>query len=201
MAGTATRFDSTKIRAGSIGQLWAGLAVPAASGRLSLWTDGTPDATANPSAKHLGHTAAGTTLTLGFTVTDHFVDETPFPIKTSSDTTSMSMSGSLVQVFDEEMLKIITANIGTYSTAAGYKQFTIGAFSSLSYTSAALIFPTEADPTKFAVFHIYNGMNTNGLTFAVDRKGRSETPFTITGYALTARAQADQVGNYWWQTA
>lgn len=199
MAGTATRYDSTLIRAGQIGQLWAGLAVPSAGARLTLATDGTPDATANPSAKHLGHTDAGTTCTLGMTVTDHFVDEVPYPIKSSADTSSMEISGSLVQVLDEEMLKVITANIGTYSTSTGYKQFTIGAATSLVYTSIALIFPTPMDPTKFTVFHIYNGMNTNGMTFAVDRKGRSTTPFTIKGYALTARAQADQLGNYWWQ--
>ena len=199
MAGTATRFDSTKIRAGSVGQLWAGLAVPSAGNRLTLHTDGTPESVANPSAKHLGHTAAGTTLTLGMTVTEHFVDESGYPVKTSMDVTSMEISGALVQIFDEEMLKIITANIGTYSTAAGYKQFTIGTPASLTYTSIALIFPTEMDATKYAVFHIYNGMNTNGMTFAVDRKGRSETPFTIKGYALTSRATADQVGNYWWQ--
>lgn len=201
MAGTATRYDSTRIRAGSIGQLWAGLAVPAAAARLTLDADGTPDATANPSAKHLGHTAAGTTITLGMTITEHFADESPFPVKTSTDTTSMEMSGALIQVFDEEMLKVITANIGTYGTAAGYKQFTIGTKTTLTYSSIALIFPTEMDATKYAVFHIYNGMNTNGMTFAVDRKGRSETPFTIKGYAITARAQADQVGNYWWQIA
>jgi hypothetical protein len=199
MAGTATRYDSTKIRAGSIGQLWAGLAVPAAAGRLTLFTDGTPDATANPNAKHLGHTDAGTTMTIGMTVTDHFVDEVPYPVLTSTDTSSMEITGSLVQVFDEEMLKVITANIGNYTTAAGYKEFSFGYASSLVYTSLALIFPTQMDPTKFAVFHIYNGMNTNGMTFAVDRKGRSTTPFTIKGYALTARAAADQLGSYWWQ--
>lgn len=201
MAGTATRYDSTKIRAGSVGQLWAGLAVPGAGARLTLDTDGTPDATANPNAKHLGHTSAGTTLTIGMTVTDHFADEVPYPVKSSFDTSSMEMSGALVQVFDEEMLKIITANIGTYATAAGYKQFTMGQKTSLSYSSIALIWPTEMDATKFAVFHIYNGMNVNGMSFAVDRKGRSETPFTIRGYALTARAAADQLGNYWWQIA
>jgi hypothetical protein len=199
MAGTATRYDSTKIRAGSVGQLWAGLAVPGAGGRLTLFTDGTPDATANPNAKHLGHTDAGTTCTLGMTITDHFVDEAPYPVQSSFDTSSMEISGSLVQIFDEEMLKVITANIGTYSTAAGYKQFTIGTAAALAYSSIALIFPTQMDPTKFAVFHIYNGLNTNGMTFAVDRKGRSTTPFTIKGYALTARASADQMGNYWWQ--
>jgi hypothetical protein len=200
MPGTPTRFDSTRIRAGSVGQLWAGLAVPAAGARLTLDADGTPDATANPNAKHLGHTAAGTTGTINFDVTDHMADEVVYPLATSINGTSMELTGELIQIFDEEALKVLTAGFGTYATGSGYKEFAIGTKSSITYSSVALIWPTQMDPTKFAVFHIYNAFNTGGLNITVDRNGRSSSPFTFRGYALTARAATDVCGKYWFQT-
>jgi hypothetical protein len=199
MAGTATRYDATKIRAGQIGQLWANLAIPAAGARLTLATDGTPDATANPTAVHLGMTKAGSTGKIGMTVTDQFADEFPDPIASSYDQTEVTLDGALIQIFDEEMLKIVTANFGSYATAAGYKQFTFGS-KALTYPSIALIFPTQMDPTKFAVFQLYKAMNVSGLTIgAIDRKGMSETPFSFKGYGIPSRAAGDTHSSYWWQ--
>lgn len=199
MPGTATRYDSTKIRAGTVGQLWAGLAVPGAGARLTLDPDGTPESVANPNAKHLGHTSEGTTGVINFEKTDFFADEVPYPIKAFPSQSSIQLTGNLIQIFDEEMLKVVTSGFGTYATAAGYREFAIGTKTAMSYSSIALIWPTEMDPTKFAVFHIYNGINTAGLNIQVDRNGRSQTPFTIEGYALTTRAATDQLGKYWWQ--
>ncbi len=51
MAGTATDWNAAAI-AVTKGQLWANLAIPAAGARLTVATDGTPDAIANPNAKH-----------------------------------------------------------------------------------------------------------------------------------------------------
>jgi hypothetical protein len=80
MAGTATRYNPLTIPMGIVAQLWANLAVPAAAARITLDADGTPDATANPNAKHLGHTDAGLTVTARETNQDWFADENPFPI-------------------------------------------------------------------------------------------------------------------------
>jgi hypothetical protein len=199
MAGTATRYQTNTIRAGSIGQLWTGVAVPGANGRLTLDVNGTPDSAANPTAIHLGHTDAGTKILMNMTITDHFVDEVPYPVKSSFDVTSFEISGSLVQIFDEEVLKALTENFATYSTAAGYKQFQIGTKASLAYRTITLIAPTPMDPTKFFVAQAYSAMNTTGLDVTYDRKGRTMTPFNFRAYALTARAPEDQLGNYWWQ--
>ena len=198
MAGTATRYDSTLIRAGTVGQLWAGLAVPAADARLTLDADGTPDATANPNATHLGHTAAGLTGNIGYTVTDLFVDESPFPVRSTSNAATMTLSGDLVQIFDAEVLQFLTAPFGTYSTTANSHHLVqVGTKATLPYDSIAAIWPTNVTG-EYAVFHIYNGLNTGGLQITIDRQGRSQSPFTITGYALTAREAADTMGAYWY---
>lgn len=197
MAATAKRYDSSKVIVAA-GDLWANLAVPIAGARMTL-VGGTPDSVENPLAVHLGHTAEGTTITTNVTVTDHFADETPFPIKASLDQLTMEMTGNLLQIFDEEVVKVLAAQFGTYGTGAGYKQFTLGAKASISYTNFALIVPTPMDPTKYSVIMLYSAMNAAGLNFQIGSKVRSQTPFTFRGYALTARAAADQMGNYWWQ--
>lgn len=199
MAGSATNYTILDIPQGVIAQVWTGLAVPSAGSRMTLHTDGTPESVANPSAIHLGYTDAGLTVTATETVTDFFADEAPFPIGSGIDSVAVSISGTALQVNDEDVMKVMAANIGTYSTAAGYKQFQLGFKSSISYTSSAVIYPSPADPTKFAVFHLYSARNTAGFTFSIGRKTRAGSPFTLTGYGVSGRANADSLGNYWWQ--
>jgi hypothetical protein len=200
MAGTATNYDTTTFVVDTIGQLWAGLAVPAAGARLTLDADGTPDSVANPNAIHLGHTKDGTRVTITNTLTKHYVDEVAAPVKTTVETVDMMFEGTFHQILDEDVLKKITAGFGTYSTAAGYKQFTIGT-KSLTYESVALIYPHPNDVTKFVVVHMYNAINEGGLGYGVSRKTLAETPFKFVAYALTSRAKADSVGNHWHQIA
>ena len=61
MAGTAKTYTSSQIILGPA-DVWLSVAVPSAASRMTLFSDGTPDAIANPSAVHLGLTAAGTTF-------------------------------------------------------------------------------------------------------------------------------------------
>lgn len=195
---STTNYDSTVIVVDTVAQIWAGLAVPGAGARLTLHSDGTPDATTNTSAVHLGHTKEGVKLTIETSLTKHYVDELAEPIKATLDTTSMMFEGEFLQVLDDDVLKKLTAPFGTAGTGAGYKEFTIGR-KKLTYDSIALIFPTPADSTKYAVAHIYNGINESGLNFSINRKGMAGTPFKFVAYGLSSRATADSVGNYWWQ--
>jgi len=199
MPGTATNYDILTIPQGVIAAVWTGLAIPTANTRMTLHTDGTPESVANPSAINLGHTDAGVTVTATETQTDYFADELAAPIGSSLDQLTISISGTLLQVNDEDVIKVLGANIGTYGTAAGYKQFQLGMKATISYTSSAVIYPSPQDPTKFAVFHLYSSRNTAGFTYSLGRKTRAGTPFTLTGYGVSGRASADSYGNMWWQ--
>src|SRR5436190_22759390 len=150
MAGTATRYNQVAVPMGVVAQLRANLSVPAASARLPLDADGTPDATANPSAKHLGHTDAGLTVTARETIQDYFADEVPYPIGSSVESAEVMIEGAALQIADEEAMKIFGSQIGTYSTNTGYKQFTLGYKPTITYNSMAVIFPSPLDPTKFS---------------------------------------------------
>src|SRR3954465_12286183 len=126
MAGTDDNYTVTAIPQGVIARLYSGMAIPAAGARATLFTDGTPDATANPNAKHLGYTDAGITVTATVATTEFHADESAAPIGRGIDTAAISISGTLLQVNDIEVQKVLLADIGTFSTASGYNQFTLG---------------------------------------------------------------------------
>ena len=204
MAGTATNYDESVIVVDTIAQVWAGLAIPSAGAILTLAADGTPDATANPNAVHLGHTKEGVKLTIGTSLTKHYVDELAEPIKATVDTTEMMFEGEFLQVLDEDVLKKLTAAFGTYDATppSGTKVFNVGR-KALAYDSIALIYQTPMSigaTAKYAVAHIYNGLNESGLSYSISRKGMAGTPFKFVAYGISSRSSEDSVGAYWWQT-
>jgi hypothetical protein len=201
MAGTSTNFSPTKIRAGSIGHLWAGLAIPAAGARVTLHTDGTPDATANPSAKHLGLTRAGATARIVPAFDNYMADEFSAPVKTSMSGLEAVIEAELLQVFDTDVMTVLSAGFGTYATASGYVEYSLGV-GTQAYTSLALIFPTEADPTKFAICHLYKCFNEAGIdSIGGARKDMSGLKVRFRGLDITSRAVTDTLGKIWWQIA
>ncbi len=198
MPGSTSNYDILAIPQGVIAKLWTGVATPVAGARITLHTDGTPESVANPLAVHLGYTDAGLTVTATETVTDFFADELAAPIGSGIESVTVNITGTALQVNDEDVMKVMAANIGTYSTGAGYKQFTLGIKSSLATTGVAVIYPSPADATKFAVFHLYSARNTAGFSFSLGRKTRAGSPFTLSGYGVSGRADADVLGNFWW---
>lgn len=202
MAGTPNNFRLTGRVLGP-GLVWAGLAVPAASARLTLAVvdaEGfiTPDATANPNAYAVGATKDGVTVSAKATRQKYFVDEIKPPVDTSLEQVEMSIAANLMGIADEKVSALVMAGFGTYSTAAGYKQNTIG-FVADAFTGIALIAPMREDPTKVFVFHIYKSINESGIAWKTGKSGLADTPVQFEGYAITTRTPADQLGNYWWQ--
>lgn len=197
MAGTATNWNVQAITS-TEGQLWAGLSIPAAGARLTLHTDGTPDATANPNAKHLGMTREGAKYMVKPTIEDYFADEFPSPIKSKVTGLEAAITAELLQVTDSALLEILSAGFGTKASGTGYEEISLGAIA-LVYTSIALIFPLEADPTKFGVFHLYKTRNDGGIESEIGRKKLSGLPVSFKGLAVTSRAAADTTGKWWKQ--
>lgn len=199
MAGTALDWKTAKI-AQNPGQLWRGLAIPGAGARLTLAADGTPDATANPSAKHLGATKGGSKLMVKATQTKFYVDEFKGAIVTNIDAVEMGISCELVGVTDMELMAWLLPGVGTRATASGYDEVSIGT-KAIAYDSVALIFPLIEDTTKYGVFHIYSGLNDTGVEWAQSRKELGFTPASIVAYEVTTRAATDTLGKVWKQIA
>lgn len=200
MAGTATNQDITKITRGP-GKFWLNLAVPSGGARLTLFTDGTPDATANPSAKQLGLTRAGSKVSLKTSLTKNEADELTAPYRQILASDDMSVEGEWLQLEDFTLLKVLTPN-GTFGSGSGYEQITVGGqqtIPSLALPSGALIWPSAADATKFCVAHMYQALNTAGLEFTINRKTDAGSNYKFEGQSITSRTAGDQVGNLWHQ--
>lgn len=197
MAGTAKSYDSTKIVIGPA-DLWVKVAVPAASGRLTLFTDLTPDATANPSCYHAGMTKDGCEVTYKPTVAKFECDELTAPYFTRLITESLSIKGTLLQFNWAKIIADATVG-GTYSTSTGYEQVIMGGLSSVSTYSVALIGPESNDATKAWVVQLYKTYNDDGWVTKTSRKAPSELPITFPALAVSTRATGDQIGNFWQQ--
>lgn len=199
MAGTATNYDVNAI-AQTAGLLWGKVAIPTAGARLTLHTDGTPDATANPEAMHLGMTREGAAFSTKPEFTEFFADEFEDPIKKSIARSEAVISAELLQVMDTEIAELMLPG-STRTTASGYEQVTFGGSTSFTYNSFALIFPTEADNTKFGVFQLYKAINDGGLAVEIGRTKLSGLSVALKGQAVTSRAAGDTTGSYWKQVA
>jgi hypothetical protein len=191
MAATADNWRQTDIVLGA-GRLYGSVGVPANDARLAI-TSLTPDSASG--AVHLGATKAGSVLTITETFTEFFVDEFPDPIITNLEQTGMMLEGELAGILDLTLLEDLSQS-GTYATAAGYKQLTIGR-KSLTYQGVCVIAPRADDTTKIVVAHIYKAINHAGIKANFARKEQGFTPFQFKGYAITTRDADDTLGNLW----
>lgn len=167
--------------------------------RLILDADGSPDSLQNPNALHIGWTDGGSQFSIKPTFQNFFADESPDAILSRVTAQEALISGSLLQVMDMDLVEILNAT-ATRSDVMGSKGVTFGA-ASISYSSVALIWPLENDPTRFGVVHLYRAFNDQGLAGNITAKDLSKSPYAFRGLAISSRAATDRVGRYFVQNA
>ena len=197
MPGTADNFSNTNIVIGP-GKLYADLAIPGHGGRLILHTDGTPDATQNPDAKHIGYTLEGTEFSIRPEVTNFFADETSYPIVSRVQQEIAQITGTALQVADFDIEEILNPT-ATRTTISGIDGIHFGGGLVLTYTCVAIVFPLEEDPTRYGVVQLYKSYNNAGIAARVTRTALAGTPFAFQGIAIGTRPVGDQVGAFWKQ--
>jgi len=192
---TATAFNP--------GNLWTDLAIPGAAARLRVHeADGTPDATANASAFHLGATKAGADLMIAPTYDNFNVDEFRAPIITNVGSLEMGIAAELVAITDIVAMNKLLSGVSTYATGAlsgddaAYSELRIGA-KAITYASIALIFELKETAGEWGIFHLYSALNNAGLKWKQSRKELGFTPVNLVGYEITTRAATDTLGCYW----
>lgn len=204
MAGTADNFVTANVGIGP-GKLYIDLGTGSgawdkgADIRLILDDDGSPDSTQNPNARHIGWTDAGSQFSIKPTFTNFFADESPDPIISRVTAQEAIIFGSLLQVMDMDLAEVLNPT-ATRSDVMGSKGVTFGN-ATQQYTSVALIWPMEEDPTRFGVVHLYKAFNDQGLAGNITSKDLSKSPYAFRGLAISTRAAADRVGRYFVQNA
>ncbi len=201
MAGTADNFVTTDVILGP-GKIYAELAIPGAGGRLILSSDGTPDATQNPSAVHLGMTESGTAWSVKPTFTNFNADEFLDPIITRVTNEEAVISGSMYQIANMALAKILMPT-SLRSDLSGTSGLSFGGSGVITYSSVAVVSPIEGSsgPIVYAVFHLYKAFNDAGLAAQITSKKLSATPFAFRGLAIPTRAAGDTVGRFFRQNA
>lgn len=201
MAGTADNWVVTDVIIGP-GKFYAGLGTPGAGGRLILSSDGTPDATQNPLAVHLGMTEGGTAWSIKPTFQKFFADEFLDPIITRATQQETMITGSLYQILNMAIAAILLPT-GTRSDLSGTTGMSFGGDGAFDYSSVAVIAPVEGSsaPVVYQVFHLYKAFNNAGIASQITSKKVGATPFAFEGSAITTRAVGDQTGRLFRQNS
>lgn len=199
MAGTPDNFVTQDVGIGP-GKLYIDLGGGSgewdggAGVRLLLSADGSPDATQNPNALHIGWTDSGSQFSVKPTFTNFSADESPDPIISRVTAQEAVISGSLLQVMDMDLVEVLNPT-ATRSDVLGTKGVTFG-IATPAYTSVALVWPMEDDPTRFGVVHLYKAFNDQGLAGNITSKELSKSPYAFRGLAISERTATDRVGRY-----
>lgn len=200
MAGTADNYVVEAVLIGPC-KIYADLGTGsgqwdgAAGVRLILHTDGSPDATQNPNAVHVGWTQDGAEWLVKPNVLNFIPDESLDPVISRVQDEEKVISASAWQVGDMDLAEILMPT-ATRSDVMGSKGLTFGGSGVLSYTSVAVIAPLEGDPTRFAVFHLYKAFNDQGLAAQLTSKKTTASPIAFRGQGIGTRAAGDRAGRY-----
>lgn len=206
MAGTANNWLTTRIALGpakfygNLGGTTNAEWDLAAGVRLLLDTDGSPNATQNPNAVHLGMTEGGEEWSVKPTKTDFFADEFTNPITSRITAEEAVISGSLLQISDMAVQAMMNPT-ATRSDVGGTEGLTWGGVTTPVFRSFAVIWPVEGSPTLFNVFHIYKGYNDQGLAAQLTSKKLGSSPFAVRAYAITTRTSGDQIARFYRQVS
>ena len=197
MPGSTISYNAQKVLTGP-GRCWLDVAVPASGSRITLHTDGSPESVANPNAKHLGMTEAGSTMKVGNNMEQFQADELTSPFKSQLVGEEAAISGNMFQIEDFVLTEKLMPG-ATKTSGSGYEMITFGGKVTVSAFSVAVIGPTSTDSTKFAVFQLYSCINFGGLEYNLTRKKPSSSPYEFRGLSVGTRPEGDQVGQFWKQ--
>lgn len=195
MAAAVKAYNTNLLNIGP-GDLWVMDDVPGAGSRVTL-TSGTPDTVAHPTAKHLGHTDAGSSFKASVAEGEKvFADEISTPIRTTDGEGEATITATLLQTADMDLLAILTPGQGTKVTATGFEGVTGGAIPQVN-KHVVLIYPSISNPAKYEWISLYKARNTAGIEKTITRKSIAKTPVTFTGLAISTRAATDTTWSNW----
>jgi hypothetical protein len=199
VAATAKNYNANQIILGPC-DVWVNTALPAASSRITLATNGTPDDVTNTAVVHLGMTEAGVTFEYTPEVQDFTSDELTAPHLSRLISESARITGNFLQVFNWALLEKMTVG-GKWNTNSAYEELTFGGLSNITTFPVALIGKDISGSDEYWVVHLYKTYNKAGFSFTVTRRDQSKAPFEFMGLAIASRAAGDQIGNFWHQGA
>lgn len=195
MAGTAKNYSSTYTVSGPV-DIWAECAVPGAGEAPTLYTDGTPESVANPSAVHIGMLKTGGGVAIAAEIQERTSDNLVAPYSTRLLTAQMSIKGDMLQ-FNAALLGLITPGATVDpGPPTGKTGITLGAISTVNTTCVLAVWE-EKTAGKYYHAVIYDAYQANGFELALNRNEDGAAEIEFKAVAVGARATEDQIGAIW----
>lgn len=196
MAGTARNFSSALVELGPC-DVWINTELPATGSRptIAAAADGalTPDATASPSAIHIGYTSEGAKCLYKPNIQSFEADESTTPVISAIGGEPSNIQGTWWQTLDmATMVKMMAG--GTRATGSGFDEISWGGKQTITTFPVMVIGPIYNDPTKVLVIMLYKAFNAAGFDFGISRKGVSSSPFDFQAQEIASRPSGDRAG-------
>jgi hypothetical protein len=192
MAGTAKGYTPSEIVQGP-GDLWFIPTAPIdATLRLTLASDGTPDATAHPNSVHLGAIKSAITTAVKPKLAMIDLEQYDAPFDSYVTELTASIEAELAQTEAAKLQRVL--GVGVYATASGYKQVTWGGNLVVPTGCIAMISPTRANAARYIVSLLFKGVATGGFTVAMGRAKESTYKAKFEGMGDPARMAGQSVG-------
>lgn len=192
MAGTAKDIQVTEVQQGP-GDLWViGTAPVDGTPRLTLASDGTPDAPTHGTCTHLGAMqAAITRVKPEVNMIDLDQLDAPFDLYLGDLTAELEATFA-----QTEMSKLQRAlGVGTYATGAGYKQVTFGGTLVVPTFCLAAISAKRTNALQHVVSVLFSAAAAGGFQVIFGRGAPSLYKSNFIGLADLARTAGKRVGN------
>ena len=197
MAGTVKTYDNTKTIWKAC-DIWFDCSIPAAAAKPTLATDGTPDATANPTAKHAGYLRGGTKAMYKWEKKDARDDQHTAPHRSKRTGEEMRVESRWLQVLDATLLNLLASG-GTLSTVSDGKLVEFGGNRTITTTCVYVIGERVDSPGKYICFVIFAAISTEGVEFTFSEEDENDSPLGLTGQVIASRADGKQLGSIYIQ--
>lgn len=192
MAGTSKDYSINEIVQGP-GDLWViGTAPNDAGVRLTLASDGTPDATAHPASIHLGAIQSAITTSVKPKVEPIALDQYDAPFDGYVTDVDAKIEAEMAQTEAQKLQRAL--GVATYSSGAGYKQATFGGTLVVPKACIAAISPTRQNQARHIVSLLYSAVAIGGFSVTMGRAKSSSYKAAFQGISDITRTAGKQIG-------
>lgn len=196
MAGTAKAYDVTQLHQGP-GDVWFipfAVAPTDTAMRLTLATDGTPDATAHAGSICAGLTDGGITTDLKDKITETMVDQADGPVDVFKETVAASIGFTMSQAGLTLLQNAYSTGVFSTQASPGWNQVTFGGINTVPVVCIAAISPKRTGSGLFIVTVLYKAYSKGGMQRLMQRKAESKNKVDFVGLTDLTRTAGKQIG-------
>ena len=161
MAGGPKNYAITDVIQGA-GEVWVIGNPPSDSAqRLTLASDGSPDATAHPGSVHLGAIQSAITTGVKPKIAPIKLDQYDAPFDGYVESLDASIAADMAQTGSSLLQRYL--GVGVFASGSGYEQTTFGGVYTVPKACIAVISPTRQNPLQFVVSLLYSAYASGGF--------------------------------------